>query len=98
LRLLREPGTSPASTIRPEAHRVLTVEHGSAQGEVPIGRGPDGLRVLRRALKRLERQTAPAHEHLMTPAWGGRGRDETPVGNGAAIIDHLRRARLPDPA
>lgn len=76
---------------------MLTVEHDSAQGEVAICLDSDGLRVLRRALELLERRTAPTHEHLMTPAWGGHELDETPVGNGSSLVHHLRLVRLPDP-
>jgi hypothetical protein len=78
---------------------MLTVEihhpDQAAEGvaEVQIFCDAEGLSLLIRQLQFLK--TAPNHVHLMTPSWAGNELNESLVGEGNALVNHLRVTLLP---
>ena len=66
---------------------------GQGEAEVEIFCDQDGLALLFRQLGFLKQ--APAHVHLMTPSWAGNELNETRLGEGTAIINHLKVTSLP---
>jgi hypothetical protein len=78
---------------------MITVEIRDAEkasegkAEVEIFCDQDGLSLLIRQLGFLKQ--GPAHIHLMTPSWAGNELDETRLGEGTAIINHLKVTLVP---
>ena len=78
---------------------MLTIEIHDAEkavagkAEVEIFCDTEGLELLIRQLEHLKKGST--HIHLMTPAWAGNELEETPLGEGTVLVNHLKITILP---
>jgi hypothetical protein len=78
---------------------MITVEIRDAEqankgmAEVEIFCDAEGLSLLIKQLEHLRRGSS--HVHLMTSAWAGNELDEKAIGQGTALVNHLRITAIP---